>query len=130
MLNRDDLQEIIRARLSRTKIYLEHYRNALPNHYSNLKNLLAHPISELHILIQYLSNQPYRCNLPFYPLSKGRIPADVSYFELALNEIKTALIYFQQRTIVDLFKEISDFHLEQKVLKVISALEGIKLQIP
>ncbi|MHA1426824.1 MAG: hypothetical protein ACTSQI_12625 [Candidatus Helarchaeota archaeon] len=107
MLNRDDLQEIIRARLSRTKIYLEHYRNALPNHYSNLKNLLAHPISELHILIQYLSNQPYRC-----------------------NEIKTALIYFQQRTIVDLFKEISDFHLEQKVLKVIYALEGIKQQIP
>jgi len=44
--------------------------------------------------------------------------------------MQSALIYFQQRTIVDLFKEISDFHLEQKVLKVIYALEGIKQQIP
>ena len=54
------------------------------------------------------------------------IKSDINYFELALNEIKTAKQYFIQSKSREIFKEIQAFYLEQKLSKIIKQLEEIK----
>ena len=128
-LGRQELQDIILGRLSRTMIYLQRYSKDLPKYLSHIRNTLEHPISELHILIQQITDQPYRHAVPSYSPPEGGIPYDMDYFALALNEIRTALIYFTQRKMSDLFKELSDYYLEQKISSIIHQLEIIQNEL-
>jgi hypothetical protein len=129
-LGRQELQDIIRGRLSRTMIYLQRYSKELPKYLTHIRNKIEHPISELHILIQQITDQPYRRAVPSYSPPEEGIPDDMDYFALALNEIKTALIYFKQRKGTDLFKELSDYYLEQKISSIIHQLETLQKKLP
>ena len=125
-LNIGVLKDIIRARLSRTIIYLRRYVKELPNHLIQLRHKFEHPVSELQILVQQLSPILKLENPPAFPLPEGGIPEDVNYFDLALNEMKTALIYFKQRENEEIFKELKDYYLEQKLTKIIQDLEELE----
>ena len=120
-----NLKEIIRARISRTIIYLQRFIKELPKYLLHLRHKFDHPLSELHILTQQLSPYPKLDPLRAHPLPEGGIPEDISYFEMALNEIKTALLYLKQREIGLVFQEIRDYYLEQKIAKIIKTLEEI-----
>ncbi len=128
-LDKEKLQDIIRGRLSRTMIYLQRYNKELPKYLSHLRNKLEHPISELHIIIQQITDKPYRRAVPSYSPPEGGVPEDMDYFLLAFNEIKTAFIYFTQRKATDLFKELSDYYLEQKISNIIEQLERIQKEL-
>jgi len=125
-LDNEDLKEIIIARLSRTLIYLQRYLKEIPKHLIGVQHKFEHLISELNILIQQLSPS---LNLDFFSTflpPKNSLPEDINYFELALNEIKTAKQYFIQSKSREIFKEIQAFYLEQKLSKIIKQLEEIK----
>ncbi|MHA1649100.1 MAG: hypothetical protein ACTSYB_02810 [Candidatus Helarchaeota archaeon] len=128
--NKLDLKELIRARLARTKMYLQQYIKELPNYLSPLRHSFEHILSKIHILIQQLSPELKLNDLQFYTSPpKGGIPDEIDYFDLALNEIKTAFLYFKQRKVENIFKEISDYYLEQKISKIIQELEKLRCQI-
>ena len=120
------LKDIIRARLSRTITYLRRFIQDLPKHLIQLRHKFEHPISDLQILIQQLSPFLKLEIPPSFPLPEGGIPEDLNYFDLALNEMKTALIYFKQRENDEIFKEIKDYYLEQKLTKIIQDLENLE----
>ena len=126
--NQEDLKGIIRARISRTITYLQQYLKDLPKYQIQLHHQFEHPISELKILLREL---PPRLTLDPYSttsLPQGGIPEDINYLDLALNEIKTAFLYLKQRENDQVFAEIRDYYLEQKLDKIIQELtEIIKL---
>ena len=128
-LDKENLREIIRARLARTRIYLEKFLKDLPMHLVELRHRLEHPISELYILIQQLLHKIDLTTPPPISLPEGVIPEDINYFDLALNEIKTALLYFKQRDTNEIFEEIQDYYLEQKLSRILKRLKDFKESI-
>ncbi len=128
-LIKEHLKEIICARLSRTIIYLRRYSEDLPSYLLSIRHKLEHPLSELHILIQQLSPAPQIKPFPAYYPPKNGIPADINYFDLALNEIKTAFIYYQQRESSESFQDLQDYYFEQKLTHIINQLEEIEKTI-
>lgn len=123
------LRELIIARINRTISYLERFRNSIPKFLIPLKHKFEHPISRLKILSKQLTGLPRTSYFPTDPLPEGGIPEDVNYFDMALNELKTALHYFQLRTENDLFFELADIYLEQKLLKLVTDLEALGKEI-
>jgi hypothetical protein len=128
-LIKEHLKEIICARLSRSIIYLRRYSEDLPNYLLPIRHKFEHPLSELHILLQQLSSTPQFKPIPTYLPPKNGIPEDINYFDLALNEIKTALIYYQQRESSESFQDLQDYYLEQKLTQIINQLEEIEKTI-
>lgn len=120
------LKEIIRARLARTIAYLQRFSEGLPRYLLHLRHKFEHPIKSLQILIQQLSPTLRLDNSARFQMPEGGIPEEVDYFDLASNELRTALIYFQQRKNNKVFEEIQDYYLEQKLTKIISNLEEIR----
>ncbi|NVM55965.1 MAG: hypothetical protein HWN66_19870 [Candidatus Helarchaeota archaeon] len=129
-LNQEILKDIIRARLSRTIIYLRRFVKELPKHLIHLRHKFEHPLSSLQILVNQLSTPLRLDSLPSIPPPEGGIPEEVNYFDLALNEMKTALLYFKQRDNNGIFKEIQDYYLEQKLTKIIKDLEELEKSFP
>ncbi|MFX1293669.1 MAG: hypothetical protein ACFFD2_02245 [Promethearchaeota archaeon] len=124
--NKKNIREIIQARLSRTQIYLQRYLQELPKYLTNLRHKFEHPLSELHVIVQQLSPRLKPDNAPLYFLPEGGIPEDIDYLELALNEIKTSLLYFKLRKTNEIFEGIRDYYLEQKLSGIIQQLETLK----
>ena len=129
-LDNEVLKEIIRARLARTIAYLQRFSKGLPRYLLHLRHKFKHPIKSLQILIQQLSPTLRLDNSTRFQMPEGGIPEEVDYFDLASNELRTALIYFQQRKNNKVFEEIQDYYLEQKLTKIISDLEEIRKDLP
>ncbi len=125
-LNSDELINIIIARLRRTQIYLQYFLKDLPTYLIQLRHKLEHPLSELHILLQHLSPHLKLEKFPSFVPTYGLRPDDISYLELALNELETALSYLLQSNKTDLFEKLDDLHLEQRLKTIIQQLEKIK----
>ncbi|MHA1266277.1 MAG: hypothetical protein ACTSRS_13675 [Candidatus Helarchaeota archaeon] len=123
------IKELIRARIIRTIIYLQKYVKELPKYQLQLRHKFQHPILNLEILAKQLSC-PLKLSKPSsYPLPEGGIPEDINYFELALNELKTAYQYFKLRPREELFRELEDYYLEQKLLKIIGDLKALQEEL-
>ncbi len=124
------LKDIIRARLARTIVYLQRYSEELPKYLLHLRHKFEHPLKSLQILIRQLSPKLSLDKAVHFQMPEGGIPEDINYYELALNELKTALIYFQQRKNDEIFKELRNYYLEQKLVKSINDLEDLKESLP
>ncbi len=125
-LNHEILKDIVRVRISRAIIYLQQFVKEIPKYLLKIRHKFEHPISELHILIQQLIPPIKLKNLPSFPFPEGGIADDINYFDFALNELKTALQYFKLREPGEVFTEIQDYYLEQKLAKIVGELEGLK----
>lgn len=128
-LERKVLKDIIRARIARTIMYLQRFLKEMPKRLLPMRHKFEHPISGLHILVQQLSPTIKLGNPPSFSPPEGGIPDEINYFDLALNELKTALLYFKQRESDEVFKEIQDYYLEQKLSKIINDLEELKKEL-
>lgn len=128
-LNPSVLKDIIRARISRTIIYLQRFMKEVPKYLVNLRHKFDHPLSGLQIILNQLSSPVRLDHQPSFPPPEGGIPEEVNYFDLALNELKTALLYFKQRENDEVFKGLGDYYLEQKLAKIIKELEDLEGEI-
>lgn len=125
-LGLEEFQEIIYTRLVRTKMYLQEYIKHLPRYLMALRHKFEHPLSELHILTQQLvPESAFENDLHLMDI-KTDIPQNLNYFDLALNEIKTALEYIEKRENNQIFQEIWNEELKRKITRIIRALEDIK----
>ena len=128
-LGSEDFKEIILARFIRTKTYLQEYIKQIPTYLMVLRHKFEHPLSELHILTQQLvPYSEFEVNLHLID-SKSGISQDLNYFDLALNEIKTALKYLKKKKNVEVFQEMGNEELDRKITQIIRILEGIKSEI-
>ena len=128
-LGSEDFKEIILARFIRTKTYLQEYIKQIPIYLMVLRHKFEHPLSELHILTQQLvPYSEFEVNLHLID-SKSGISQDLNYFNLALNEIKTALKYLKKKKNVEVFQEMGNEELDRKITQIIRILEGIKSEI-
>jgi len=125
-LGLEELKMIIYTRLIRSKIYLQEYIKQLPGLLISLRHKFEHPLSEIHILIQQLA--PYfKFEDNLYPIpNKTEISQDLNYFDLTLNEIKTILKYLEKTRNIQIFQEIWNEDLEEKIKQIIQVLENIK----
>ena len=128
-LDSEEFEEIIYNRLIRTRMYLQEYIKQLPKYLLALRHKFEHPLSELHILIQQLApNSQFETDSHLMPI-KTEFLQDLNFFDLALNEIKTALKYLEQRENTEFFQEIWKEELERKITHIIQVLESTKKNI-
>lgn len=128
-LGSEDFKEVILARFIRTKTYLQEYIKQIPTYLMVLRHKFEHPLSELHILIQQLVPYSKFENNLYLRNSKNGISQDFNYFDLALNEIKTALKYLKKKKNIEVFQEMGNEELDRKITQIIRVLEGIKSEI-
>ncbi|MDD1778108.1 MAG: hypothetical protein LUQ65_08045 [Candidatus Helarchaeota archaeon] len=127
-LNFDEFKDLIYMKLVRAQKYLQEYSKELPR-YLMVRHRVEHPLSELHILLQQLSNYSNIEAESLLRPSKIGIAADLSFLDLALNEIRTILNFLTEKKREAIFPELRNEDLEQKLIQITQSLEEIRKNI-
>jgi hypothetical protein len=125
-LNPDEFRDLIYMKLIRAKRYLQEYSKELPRYLMALRHRVDHPLSELHILLQQLSPDSNFEEDSLFTPSKIGITDDLSFLDLALNEIRTILNFLTEKKREPVFRELQNYDLEQKLAYIIQSLEEVK----
>jgi hypothetical protein len=128
-LNFDEFRDLIYAKLIRAKRYLQEYSKEVPRYLMALRHKVDHPLSELHILLQQLSPDSNFKEDPLFTPSKIGISDDLSFLDLALNEIRTILNFLTAKKRESVFRELENYDFEQRLTQIMQSLEKIKKNI-
>lgn len=128
-LNFDEFKDLIYTKLVRAKKYLQEYSKDLPRYLTVLRHRVEHPLSELHILLQQLAPYSNFEDDSLFTPSKIGITGDLSFLDLALNEMRTILNFLTEEKRATVFQELQNYDLEQKLAQIIQSLEELKKSI-